>query len=349
MFDFLRRRRPFVALLAVTALLGAACGGAEQTGASGTGGDCSMFDGETVTLVVPYSPGGGYDTYARLLAPFLGEQLNAETVVQNQPGAGGLLAINSLLAADPDGTRIAIMNAVGVGGGALAGAEGVQFELTDLSYIGRVMAQQPVLVVSGDSDYQSFEDLQAARGRLRFASTGPGAADYVNSSFLNETFGLDAEIVTGFEGSEETALAVIKGNVDAMTGDLDSRMDAIEAGDQRAVLALAPERFDALPDTPAIAELDMTEEQEALVGELNDLQAFGRTIVGPPRIPDDRLRCLRDAMQKALQDPALLAKAKDAGRPIDFLAGSEVEALVSRLMDASPRFVAILKAAYGTA
>src|SRR5680860_1431098 len=140
----------------ILVLLAAGCGGNADEEASGTGtrtegaegpteetteptataaeaGDCSELESETITFAVPYDAGGGYDTYARLMAPYLEEEIGATVVVENQPGAGGLLAINSLLTAPADGTTIAIMNAVGSGGAVIADAEGVQFELDELS------------------------------------------------------------------------------------------------------------------------------------------------------------------------------------------------------------------------
>src|SRR3712207_6181171 len=101
-------------------------------------GDCSSLEGETISLVVPYEPGGGYDAYTRLVAPYLEEQTGATIAVENQPGAGGLLALNDLLTEDADGTHLAIMNGVGAGGSSIAGAEGAGFALDDFTYIGRV-------------------------------------------------------------------------------------------------------------------------------------------------------------------------------------------------------------------
>lgn len=345
------------ALLIVLALVVAACGGGGAQESSGGGepagtadqaaGDaCADLEGQTVTLVVPFSPGGGYDSYARMIAPFLGEELGAEVVVENQDGAGGLLAINNLLTAEPDGTRLAIMNAVGVGGGALAGAEGIQFALDELSYIGRVGASYHILSTGANSQFETFDDVRAARG-FRFGSTGPGAADFVNASLLKEIFGLDSRLVTGFEGSEENELALTRGDIDGMTGDFDSRIPAIENGDHRPLLLLGPEPDPALPDTPAMMEIIDPEHEELGAFQI-DLLELGRPIVGPPGMAEDRLACVRDALAAAVENPDLVAESETQERPINWMSGEDYDALVARLMDSPPEFVQILEEAYAS-
>ena len=343
------------ALLVVLALIAAACGGGtqESSGASEAAGSadqaagaCADLEGQTITLVVPFSPGGGYDSYARMIAPFLGEELGAQVVVENQDGAGGLLAINNLLTAEPDGTRLAIMNAVGVGGGALAGAEGIQFALDDLSYIGRVGASYHILSTGADSQFQTFDDVRAAQG-FRFGSTGPGAADFVNASLLKEIFGLDSRLVTGFEGSEENELALTRGDIDGMTGDSDSRLPAIENGDHRPLLVIGPEPEPAVPDTPAMMEI-VDPEQEELAAFQIDLLELGRPIVGPPGMPEDRLTCVRDALAAAVENPDLISESETQERPINWMSGEDYDALVAKLMDSPPEFVQILEQAYAS-
>ncbi|MPY79740.1 MAG: hypothetical protein GEV04_14965 [Actinophytocola sp.] len=347
MFDRKPTRAAFSALLGAIALMSTACDavGTSTEASAGGGGDCSMFEGETVTLVVPYSPGGGYDSYARIIAPHLGKELGSEVVVENEDGAGGLLAMNNLMAATPDGTELAIMNGVGVAGGALAGAEGIRFALDDLSMIGRVAEQQAVFVAGAKSPYRTLDDVLKADG-FEFASTGVGAADFVNANLLIEILDFDGRVVTGFEGSDESELAVVRGDVDGQTGDLDSRIEAIEAGDEHPLLVIDTKRADVLPDVPALGELDLGQRERALAESLIDMSAFGRPIVGPPGLPEDRLSCLRQALHNSVTNPKLLAAAKKEERPISWLSGAELDELVGRLGDASAAFQQSLRAAH---
>jgi tripartite-type tricarboxylate transporter receptor subunit TctC len=352
------RRSAICALLITVALAAAACGGEaaeEESPAPGAspattqqaaGAGCTDLEGETITLVVPFSPGGGYDSYARMIAPYLGEELGARVVVENQDGAGGLLAINNLLTAEPDGTALAIMNAVGVGGGALAGAQGIQFALDELSYIGRVGASYHILSTGADSQYATIDDVREAE-EFRFGSTGPGAADFVNASLLTEILGLQARVVTGFEGSEENELALTRGDIDGMTGDFDSRLPAIANGDHRPLLLIGPEPDAAIPDTPALMEI-VDPEQEDLATFQIDLLELGRPIVGPPGMPDDRLICVRDALAAAVENADLVAESETQERPINWMGGEDYDQLIARLTESPPEFVQILEQAYAS-
>ena len=319
---------------------------AAATTAAGEDG-CTELEGATVTFVVPYTPGGGYDTYARMITPFLEEQLGATVVVENQPGAGGLLAINNLLTVPPDGTTIAIMNGVGAGGAEIADAEGVQFDLGELSYVGRVASEPTVVVSATSGPHDTFEQVLEAED-LQIGSTGPGAQDFVTAHVMNALFeDLDARIVSGFAGSSEVALALLQGEVDLMSGSLDSRLGGIEGGDEQPLLLMARERAEErIPDTPTLVELDLDQRQQELVPPYLSLLELGRPVVAPPGVPEDTLTCLRTALADALSDPELLEQAEQQQRPIAFLSGEEMDELVDTVTSAPEEFREIIAEAY---
>ncbi|MEX2291603.1 MAG: tripartite tricarboxylate transporter substrate-binding protein [Mycobacteriales bacterium] len=340
--------RPLPALVACALLLSACGSGDPDTAATGesAGGAadadaCAGLEGENLTLVVPYSPGGGYDSYARLIAPTLGDKIGATVVVKNKPGAGGLLALNELLTADADGTSFAIMNGIGAGGASLAGAEGASFKLDELSYIGRVAGDAQMIVSAGDSQYKTWEDVEAASG-FKFGSTGPGASDFVTPSLLISVFDLDAKLVTGFEGSSEVELALLQGSVDGMSGQLDSRQAGLESGDQQALVTFDRERPDIAPDAPTILELDIDEDQKALLEAHLNLLDVGRPLVGPPDMDADALECLRGALAETVEDPTLVARAAEAKRPFNYLSGEELDEAITGLLDAPEEYVSVL-------
>ena len=344
----LPRRATSGAAVLSTALLSSlmltACGGSEESSPAAAESDsCAGLQGETVTLVVGYSPGGGYDSYARLVAPTLAKVLDAEVVVQNQPGAGGLLALNQLRAADPDGTVIGIMNGIGAGGAALAGAEGADFQLDELSYIGRLSGDAQMIVAAGDGPYQTWDDVQNSTG-FRFGSTGPGASDYVTPSLLISMFDLEgASLVPGFDGSSEVEVALLQGNVDGMSGQLDSRRAALESGEQTALLTLDRERAEIAPDTPTLLELDLTEEQTELAEAHLNLLDMGRPLVGPPDMDEDALGCLRTALEEAVDDPDLQAEAEKQQRPLNYLSGEKLDEVVDGLTNAPETYLQVLR------
>jgi tripartite-type tricarboxylate transporter receptor subunit TctC len=350
MSDRLSPRRGLAALVALGVGAGvlAGCSGAggAAPAASSALRACSSLEGETVTLVVPYEPGGGYDSYARLLAPYLEEQTGATIAVQNQPGAGGLLALNNLLTAEPDGTAIAIMNGVGAGGSSIAGAEGAQFSLRDFTYIGRVVSEPPLIVTSGTGPYQTFDAVRAARD-FRWGSTGPGAEDYVTASLLTAVFDIDAEIVTGFPGSGETELAVLQGDIDGMSGNPGSRRQAVEERTQTPVLRMGEEPPAWLTvDVPWVRDVPMTAEQRALIDAHLALIEIGRPLVGPPGMDEAVTGCWREAMAAVMTHPDLLASAQQQERELAFLSGQELDALVERIISAPQEYRDLLTSMY---
>jgi tripartite-type tricarboxylate transporter receptor subunit TctC len=345
MSDRLSPRRGLGALVALGVLAGCSGGAGGDAGSSALPA-CSSLEGETLSLVVPYEPGGGYDSYARLLAPYLEEQIGATIAVQNQPGAGGLLALNHLLTENADGTTIAIMNGVGAGGSSIAGAEGAQFSLGDFTYIGRVVSEPPLIVTSAMGPYQTFDAVRAAQG-FRWGSTGPGAEDYVTASLLTAVFGIDAEVVTGFSGSGETELAIGQGAIDGMSGNPGSRRQAVEEGTQTPVLRMGevpPGWLTA--DVPWIRDVTMTDEQLSLVDAHLALIEIGRPLVGPPGMDEAATGCWRDAMANVMANPDLLAAAQQQERELAYLSGEELDTLVERIVTAPPQYREMLAGMY---
>lgn len=345
-----RRTMHALAALGAGSLVLAGCagdGGSSSSSPAGTdaesgGSPCAALEGETVTLVVPYSPGGGYDTYARLIAPYLEEELGATVVVENQDGAGGLLAINNLMTEEPDGTTIAIMNGQGSVAASLAGAQGAAFDVSELTFLGKVAGESPVFVVGAGSGYETWEDVLEASD-FRFASAGPGAEDYINAQFLTRVFDLDAEVITGFPGSSEEELAVTAGDTDGMTGDPSSRRTAIESGDHIPIMVIGRERADFLPDdVPLITDVEATDEQRALIEPQVALMEVGRPLVAPPGMDEELTACLREAVAATVENPELVAEAEQQDRPINYLSGEELDELIQQILDSPEGYQELL-------
>lgn len=306
---------------------------------------CDDLKGKDITLTVPFSPGGGYDSYARLIAPEMGDRIGATIVVENQEGAGGLLAMNNLLRAHKDGTEMLIMDGIGFGGASLAKADGVKFQLDDFSYIGRVAGDERMIFSKGGGPYKTWDDIETAQN-FRFGATGPGGADFISLSLLDAMFDLDAKMITGFAGSSEVKLSLAQGDVDATEGSVDSNTAGLESGDDQAVLILTRERLEALPDVPTLLELDLDDEQNALAKAHLNLLDFGRLLVGPHGMDSKALACLRGSLAETVQDPKLVKQAEKAGRPFNYLNGEDLTTKAAELMDSPPKYLDVLKASF---
>ncbi len=117
--------------------------------------DEGFFRGKTVRLVVGYGPGGGYDIYARLIAPAIARALSATIVIVNQPGAGGLTALDRVYRAEPDGLTMMIVNGTPSALAQLVEQQGVRYDLAKMGHLGIVSAAPRVWTVGPNSPFKT--------------------------------------------------------------------------------------------------------------------------------------------------------------------------------------------------
>jgi tripartite-type tricarboxylate transporter receptor subunit TctC len=327
---------------AALALTLVACGSA-----AGSGDEGGAFAGENVDLVVPYEPGGGYDAYARALAPYLEECLDATIVVRNEPGAGGLVATNKTAAAGANEKRFQIVNTVGLVSAQIAKAQGANFDLNELNWIGRVSAPPNVVVVAKDSPIQSFADLANASQPVRFVAQGPGANDFIAPNIVGTAYGFPFEIITGFAGSAEARTAIVAGNAEAHALPIDSQLPAIESGDVRPIVTIDDKADPLLPDTPTIYDTAAPNDgAKAIIDNLVALGQTGRGLIASPQMPAESVEALRAGFQCAAGNADLLAELEEQKRPLNPLGGQETAQLVAEVLGAPEEFQQLVVASY---
>ncbi|MDK3255441.1 tripartite tricarboxylate transporter substrate-binding protein [Blastococcus capsensis] len=318
------------------------CSSGGDVEATGEGG--SPFEGETIDFVVPFDPGGGYDTYTRLIAPYLGECLGAEVVVLNEPGAGSLLATGRTATSAPDGLRIQIMNMPGVLSSQIAEAEGVRFDLSEFSWIGRIAAPPEVVLVQPSGEYQSFEDLMAATEEVQFVATGPGASDYINASVLAQAYGIPFKLTTGFSGSQEATNAVVAGNADVHVMPFDTVLPVITSDQAKAAAVVDDELPEYMTEAPLIGQFPPPGDGgQELLDSLMNLSAAGRAVAAPPGVPEEELTALREGFSCAMENQELLDELAEQERPVNFLGGKETADLVQQVLDSPKEFQEAVK------
>jgi tripartite-type tricarboxylate transporter receptor subunit TctC len=335
-----RARALTLALPIAGGLLAAACGDQDDPGQAAD----SCYEGERISFIVAYGEGGLYDVFARTAAPYLEQELGATVVVENHPGAGGLTAANEIYTGEPDGLTIGFFSGQGLAGAVLGGSAGAEFDMEKFTYIARLAQDDRVLVTGpeGDPDIEAIRDADG----LQFASAGPGGADHIDATVLIPVLGLDAEIVTGFEGSAETGLAVTSGETDLASGTVPSRMDSIRSGDLQPALILAEERNDEFPDVPALLELDLDDEARALAEAHTALQSVGVDVLAPPGVAEACTRELSDAFEATLADEAFVAEMEKLHQPVEFTDGEELKEVMLSVLDAPDEYRRLLETAY---
>lgn len=318
---------------------------ATSAGEAAAEGDAARFAGETVSLVVPYSPGGGYDVYLRALAPHIERIGDVTTVVENRPGAGGLLAASQLFVATGDPSQVLISNGPGYASAWLVGAEGVQFELDEFTILGRLVSEPHVLGVAADSEIETFEELLQTDD-LTWGVTGPGSTALINATVLNEVFDRSIETVAGFEGSGELQTALARGDIDVMSIEPSSALAAIEADQFTPLMYISDAPSPLLPEVATITDLDLTAEQSELLDVHFALFDVGRALLAPPGLAEEDAAGLRALVEAAATSPEFVAESEEGNRPLDFASGEEVAELLETVAAAPDSYVQLIEQAY---
>jgi tripartite-type tricarboxylate transporter receptor subunit TctC len=301
-----------------------------------TGAD--FYKGKTVTYIVSTAPGGGYDTYGRLIAEYMQRNLPGSTfVVKNVPGAGHMIGANTIYASKADGLTIGTFN-TGLIYNQLIGAEGVKFDLTKMSWVGKAASEPRVFVVGSQSPIKTFDELRNQKEPVNFATSGIGSSNYVEINSLTNILKLPVKVLTGYNGNDDQ-LAMRRGETAGGMGSRSSFEQFVKNGYGRFIAQIGgkekdvPQLRSAIKDPDALTFVALIESQ----GEIARLTA------GPPGIPADRLAALRDAYKKALEDKELQAKAEKLGLPVDPAYGDDVLKLVKEALNQKPEVIAVVK------
>lgn len=290
----------------------------------------AFYRDKVIRFVVGYGPGGGYDSYARLLAPHLEAETGATVVVENRPGGGGLLALNQLVSGEPDGLTIMIVNGPAAALGELLDKEGVRYELDRVQWLGRVASQPHVLLWSAQSPFRTLSDAREARRAIKWAAGGKTDLLAVPAAFLSEALGLDARIIIGYKGSKESALAAIRGEADGFFSSADSARAYAKGDKLIPAVVLARARSPLFPDVPTVFEATTLSEDEAWwIDYLRQIEEIGRALATAPGVPADRAAFLRDAFRNILTDPGIRAEAERRKRPFNYGTPEELDDFVS--------------------
>ncbi len=269
----------------------------------------AFFAGKTVRLIVGFGPGGGYDSYARMLAPYLSRTLNASVIVENRPGAGGLVALNGVYMTPADGLTIMIVNGTGAAYSQLTDQQGARYDLAKLGYVATLSAPPSLWTVGTHVGTKSITDAIKSGRKWRWAASGPVDSLSDGAAFTCEAFKLDCQIVLGYKGSNDAALAVSRGEMDALYVTDTSANHYVQANDIIALATVGRSRSRFFPELPTVFEATrLNADQEWLFDFRHQVQSLGRILVVPPGMPESRLSFLEAATAKAVNDPQFLAE-----------------------------------------
>ena len=314
-----------------------------------------FYHGKNIKIIVGFTSGGFYDRWSRLLARYVPKYLpgNPEMVVQNMPGAGGLIAANHVYTvAKPDGLTIG-MTSYGMYLDQMVGRKEVQYDVRKFKWIGSPEKSDVLLYMRADTPYKTIEDIRKASTPPKCGSTGTAGTDYILARLIEDTLDAKIDSVLGYPGGSEIDLAVEKGEVQCRgltAAPFFGREPFISWRKRNFVNVLlygGVKRDPRIPDTPTIYEIfdkEKTPEESRRVADVilrgGD---FGRPWVMPPATPAEVVKVMRAAYAKAMADPALLDEAKKGKFDVEFVPGEELEQLANKMMSQPPGVVARVK------
>ncbi len=189
-----------------------------------------FYKGKTLTYIVATSPGGGYDSYGRLVARYINKYLpGSKIIVRNMPGAGHVIGANTIYAAKPDGLTIGTFN-TGLIYLQLLQESGVRFDLAKMSWIGKAASDTRVLVLSKTSGVKSVEELfDRSRPPLKLFAAGVGSAGYIDTRLAVAAIHLNVQLIPGYNGSEGT-MSMLRGETQGTIGSQSSYTQFVDAG-----------------------------------------------------------------------------------------------------------------------
>lgn len=312
-------RRTFLKGLAASVVASIALGGAAMAQDA-----AEFYKGNVIKFIVPYKPGGGYDEYARMIAPFMEKQTGARVDIVNMPGSGGMKGAVEIFKSPADGLNIGIINGSAMITNELAEIEGANYKVADYNFLGRIVADTRVMVVGAGTGFNSFDDVKMG-GTAVVGATGLGGSTYVDAVIVGDVFGMDQNVVHGFNSSGDIRAAMLRGDVHAMWGSLGSAMKGIKSGDHSVVLHSEKNPTGVLEGIPSVYDVaaasDDPDGQLKILEAWDGLSAVGRPVAAPPGVPEDRLVFLRAAFASAMEDPEFVAKAEESGRDLAFADG----------------------------
>ena len=316
------------ALSLVAALSLAAPGEAQETPER-------FYSGKTIRLVVGYPPASTFDTYARTVARYMPQHIpgTPALIVQNMPGAGSLTATAYMANVAPrDGTVIAMINPVNTTE-PLLDPERSKFDPRKFGWIGSVNREISTCAF-WTNKITSIDDLRTKEVVL--GATGPSSGSTIDSKTLERVFGLKMKLVTGYPGLTEVRLAAERGEVDGHCGLLVSAIktdvwDDFQKGKIKVPLQMAVSKHPELPSIPNVFDLVTSDEHRNLLRLVFGPWSFGRPLLAPPDVAEERLKALRAAFEATMRDTKFLEEAKKINLEVQPVPAGEIDRLVSEL------------------
>ena len=327
-------------LLALTALVAATPTAATKAS--------EFYRGKSISLVIPSGPGGGYDSYSRLLANHMPRHLtgNPPIVLQFMPGAGGVKAANYLYSVAPkNGLVFGLMTQSIAQTQLLQG--GVKYDATKFNWLGRTSSQNSLLVVSAASGIRTLDD--ARHKPLLLGATGKGSYMYLDAILLKTVLGFErVKVIPGYGAAAAVDLAVERGEVHGRVAAVLLLNTRAADFAQKKLIPLLVFGLDTGPDLrhiPLVGDIARTPEDKKVVQLIVSSAAVGRSYAAPPDVPAARVDELRKAFDLTMRDEPFKTEAAKRGVDLDPLPAAGITKIIHDAVSQPPALIERARAA----
>lgn len=315
-----------------------------------------FYQGKTIRMILGTPPGNLYDLWGRLIAEHMSKHIpgNPRFIVQNMPGAGHVIAVNYLYSTvKPDGLTIIGSVIPSLYLNQLLGRPEIQFDWARFSWIGSPARGASQMYMRADSPYKTIEEIRTAKEPPKCGATGVTGPDSYLPKMMQETVGARFNIVTGYPGGTDIDLGVERGEIQCRAFTIEAFFGREpyhtwrKTGFVHHIFQTARTRDPRLPNTPTVFEImdkyKTPESGRRLVSLLVGADGMGRPMMGPPGLPPDILKILRDAYAKTMADEAFRAEVKRRNYEFDPIGGEELQKLSRELTSQTPETIERLK------
>ena len=309
-----------------------------------------FYAGRTITVLVGFGPGGGYDIYARTLARHFGAHMpgRPNMVVRNMPGAAGLALVNTLYNVSPkDGTEFGTFNRT-IPLELLLDGTKTQFDPLKLSWLGSPSSEVSTCVGWHTARAKSIEDLRTTE--MLMAGTGSAADATMYPKLFREVLGLRFKSVNGYVGAADSLLAMEKGEVEGFcpwgwTGIEATHPEWLRDRKINVLMQLGLRKHPAHPEVPLVLDLATTPADRQALELMMSPHLFARPFAAPPGVVPERLDALRAAFRRTVLDPGFIADATRQKLEVEYVSGAEIQSMLERLYATPADIVTRVKAA----
>ena len=288
-----------------------------------------VYRGKVVTISIGYGPGGGYDLYSRLLARHIGKHIPGKPTVipKNEPGAGSFKLANELYNVSPkDGTALGMIGESLVISQVL-GDPVAKFVAREFNWIGRMADSDPVMVTLPGTVATVQE---AMTKEVAIGVPGAGSATALNVTAVNGLLGTKFKLISGYEGSAQIRLALERGEVQGSASTLwRIERDWIRERKLNTVYQASLESAPDLPTTPTLVSLARNDDERRLLQFYSSYTTVGRSIIAPPKVPQDRVAALTAAFAATMKDADFRADAEKGKMELRVMSGEQLTALIT--------------------